>query len=81
MDKVNESIIEHLEHTVQMLAMERAMVMKLDVMSEEEVTKFINQVGEKYARKYARMSAVDIIFEQMMEMAKFKIKQEDNDGE
>ena len=64
----DRAMIEHLEQVVKQLALERAMILKTKVMSEEEVTEFINEKGEKYAKKYARMNPLAIILEMVVDM-------------
>lgn len=72
MSREDRMMIEHLEKTVKQLAMERAMILKTEVMDEDEVTKFINEKGEKYAKKFERMGVGDIIFEGLMEIARYE---------
>ena len=77
MKREDKIMREHLEETVKMLAMERAMLIKTDVMTEEEVTEFINEAGEKYAKKYDEMNPFEIVIEKMMEIIK-KVEEENN---
>ena len=80
MDKNYEKHKKHLEDAVKNLAMQRAMLMKLDVMTEEEITGLINEFGEKYAKKYEKMGVLDIMLEAMVETLIEIKERSENDG-
>jgi translation initiation factor 2 beta subunit (eIF-2beta)/eIF-5 len=62
---VDESIKNHLKETVRQLALERMMVIKLKVMSEEEVTEFINKYGDEFTKEFQGKSPIDIIISEI----------------
>ena len=72
--KMKDDLMESLKNAVKMLAVQRAMMMKLEVATEEEITEFINQEGVKWAEKYDKMDPLEILFEQMMELAEASAK-------
>ena len=64
----NKEIIEQLGRCVKELAKERAMILKLGIMTEEQVTQYINDEGVKYAEKYEEMSEGEILVESFIEL-------------
>lgn len=63
--KTNEDLemVKLMENAVRDLARQRALLIKGGVMTEDEMTDFINEKGEKYGKKYDRMSIPDIVIE------------------
>ena len=70
MAKVDNDIIRVFEGVVKELAMQRDMIIKLNVMTEEEVTNFLNEKGKAYAEHYAPMTEADIMLERIEEILK-----------
>ena len=62
-DSNDMTMIKDLESMVKMLARQRAMMIKTHVMTEEEMTEFLNEKGTKYADKYGSMKPHEIIIE------------------
>ena len=60
-EMVNESLKEHLKDAVRELAMQRVMLIKLKVMSEDEITEFINKYGDEFTKEFAGKDPIEII--------------------
>ena len=58
---VNESLKEHLKDVVRELAMQRVVLLKLHVMSEDEITEFINKYGEEFTKEFSGKDPIEII--------------------
>ena len=58
---VNESLKEHLKDAVRELAMQRVMLIKLNVMKEDEITEFINKYGEEFTAEFSGKDPIEII--------------------
>ncbi len=79
MTKEDKVLVEHLESAVKQLAMERAMILHLGIMDEEDIGKFLNEKGEEYTLKYMSMNPVDIMLEGLVELAEIKARNEMED--
>ena len=64
----DENIKANFEDVIRELAMQRVMILKLNVMSEEEVTKMMNEKGEEYTKKYEAMHPLEIMLDRVGDM-------------
>lgn len=69
-DEHDKNIKAHFEDVVRELAMQRVILLKLEIMDEEEITEFMNEKAEKYTKKYEAMNPVEIMLDRLKEMAK-----------
>ena len=68
---------EMIDFCVKKLAMTRALVIKTEEMTEQEVTDIINKAGERYGNKYNSMSLDAILLEEIGEMLIHAAQKED----
>ena len=73
--RAEKEAIDMLERAIRNLAQQRAMLMKLEIMNEEEITDFINEKGAKYGRKYDSMNPAQIMIEALGELAEMVEKE------
>lgn len=72
-----QEIINVFEDLIRELAMQRDMIVKLGIMTLEEVTDFLTEKGTKYAEHYAPMSEADIMLERIEAILKKMAKGDD----
>ena len=68
MKNVDENIKAHFEDVIRELAMQRVMILKLGIMSEEEITKMMNEKGAEYTKKYEKMHPLEIMLDRVGDM-------------
>ena len=68
MKNVDENIKAHFEDVIRELAMQRVMILKLGIMSEEEITKMMNEKGAEYTEKYEKMHPLEIMIDRVGDM-------------
>jgi hypothetical protein len=67
-EELDKSIKGHFEDVIRELAMQRAMLLKLGIMTEEEITDFLNEKGAKYTKRYQDMDPVEIMLDRVGDM-------------
>lgn len=67
-EELDENIKWHFEDVIRELAMQRAMLLKLGIMTEEEITEFLNEKGAEYTKRYEDMEPLEIMLDRVGDM-------------